>query len=160
MNTKINLRTVLPPLAAAILLAMTLSQTWAALRQAGAWGADARARAERTNPYAVLDGQLTKQPSQVEDMRNPFAFVERRAPSRPRPQRPAPAPEPVVLKPQLTAIIFDSDPRALITYDGRNYTVRENSLFADFRVVRITLDEVVLEQNGVSSVLQAPDGGQ
>ena len=151
---------VLPPLAAAILLAITLSQTWAALRQAGAWGAAAKARAQQGNPYALLDAQLSRGPEPVDDLRNPFAYVERRAPARPRPTRPRPAPAPVVVKPQLTAIIFDSDPRALITYNGRNYTVRANSLFADFRVVRINRDEVVLDQNGLSSVLQAPDGGQ
>jgi len=143
----IDPRRWLPPFAAAILLAITLSQTWAALRQAGAWGAAARERAERGNPYALLDTQISRQPApSPENLRNPFAFVERRAPARPRPQRPRPAPAPVVVKPHLTAIIFDDDPRALITYDGRNYTVRANSLFADFRVVRINRDEVVLEQ--------------
>lgn len=158
---KLDLKTVLPPMAAAVLLAITLSQTWSALRQAGAWGAAAKERAARENPYALLDAQLSREPvDRPEDPRDPFVFVDRRSTPTQRPRQPRPAAPPVVIKPQLTAIIFDDDPRALISYDGRNYTVRQNSLFADFRVVRIDRSEVVLEQSGKQSVLKAPEGGQ
>jgi len=55
--------------------------------------------------------------------------------------------------PVLTSIIWDSDPRATLRYDGRDFSVRENSLFADFRVTSITSTQVVLERNGEPLVL-------
>jgi hypothetical protein len=50
--------------------------------------------------------------------------------------------------PLLTSIVWDADPRATIRYDGHDYSVRENSLFADFRVKSISRTEVVLERGG------------
>jgi hypothetical protein len=54
----------------------------------------------------------------------------------------------------LTAIVADNDPRAVIRYEDRNFTVKAGDLFADFRVVSITASEVVLESNGQRYVLR------
>ena len=70
-----------------------------------------------------------------------------------------PTTTPSAAPPVLTAIIFDNDPRATIRYDGRDYPVRVNSLFADFRVVRIAADEVVLDRAGETLVLKLPSKG-
>jgi len=66
----------------------------------------------------------------------------------------------VLVRPQLTAILWDADPRAMIRYDGRDYTVRENSLFAEFRVASITKSNVTLERNGSPIVLSLRPRGE
>lgn len=154
-------RRLIAPLAAFLLLAVTLQQTSDALRRAGAWGRDQRqAKDEKASPFERLDREIARRgaadPSATQ--RNPFDFYTARTTTptqtatRPRPQAPAP-------KPVLTAIIFDNDPRALVRFEGRDYTVRDNSLFAEYRVVRITRDEVVLDKGGQSLVLRRPTGG-
>lgn len=153
---------VIAPLAAFLLLAVTLQQTSDALRRAGAWR-DESAAAVRpaASPFDRLDGEIARRASlrAATPQRDPFDF--QRAPvvrpaqtSTPRPRPAPPAPKPV-----LTAIIFDNDPRALVRFDGRDYTVRDNSLFAEYRVVRITRDEVVLDKSGEALVLRRPTGG-
>jgi len=59
----------------------------------------------------------------------------------------------------LTTIVFDADPRATVRWDGRDYSVRAGALFADFRVVSITRDQVVLDHAGESVVLKLPRKG-
>jgi hypothetical protein len=160
---KLDPRKLVGPLAAFLLLALTLQQTSDALRRSGAWRESATAPANTAaSPFARLDEELRRRTDLVsaETSRDPFDYRSSQAPrptqtSTPRP-RPAPPPP---ARPVLTAIIFDSDPRALVRFDGRDYTVRDNSLFSDFRVVRITRDEVVLDKSGQSLVLRRPTGG-
>jgi hypothetical protein len=159
---KIDPRALVGPLAAFLLLAITLQQTTDALRRSGAWRRQASGPATTAeSPFAKLDTELARRaalaPGNLE--RDPFRYGwTRPAPTAsrttPRPVQPAPAPRPV-----LTAIIFDSDPRALVRFDGRDFTVRDNTLFAEYRVVRITRDEVVLDRSGESLVLKRPTGG-
>jgi hypothetical protein len=67
---------------------------------------------------------------------------------------PPPAPRPVV-----TAIIADEDPRALITYESKNYSVKTGDLFAEFRVVSVNAERVLLEGPGGPLVLRGPVRG-
>ncbi len=60
----------------------------------------------------------------------------------------------------LTAIVFDADPRALLRWNGRDYSVRPGGLFDDFQVVSITRDQVVLSRNGENIVLQRKSQGE
>jgi hypothetical protein len=80
-----------------------------------------------------------------------------------RKQKPAaavePPPAPVPEEPTLTAIIWDQDPRATVRWDGRDFSVRENSLFADFTVKSIRPTEVVLERGGQQVVLRLAKKG-
>lgn len=161
---KFDPRDLLAPFAATVLMALTLQQTLEALHRSGVWRrGDAVARANTPNPYDRLEFELTQRvkPAPAAQIRDPFAFAPVRpaggggAP-RPRPRLAPPPPPPT---PVLTAIVFDNDPRALIRFDGQNYTVRENSLFNEYRVVRITRNEVVLDKGGESLVLSRPVGG-
>lgn len=159
---KIDPRRMIAPLAAFLLLAVTLQQTSDALRRAGAWRSESEAAARPApNPFERLDGEIARRAAleAATPQRDPFDF--QRAPvvrsTQTTPRRPAPPPP--APKPVLTAIIFDNDPRALVRFDGRDYTVRDNSLFADYRVVRITRDEVVLDKGGEPLVLRRPTGG-
>jgi hypothetical protein len=148
-------------LASLLLLTLTLTQTIAALRQAGAWSPPAAAaKTPVQDRYAAIDQAVGRRLAMADagQLRNPFSFVERRVVVVPAPPKLRPKPQ-AIPEPLLTAIIFDADPRALIMFEGQNYTVRANSLFADYSVVRITRDEVVLDQNGKRKVLKRPEGG-
>lgn len=159
---RVDARAIVAPVAALLLLTLTLYLTVDALRRSGAWRTPPQTTATPENPYRRLDTILaTAAPNAGATVRDPFDYAREAAPPTPRPQttptpRPAPAPE----RPVLTAIIFDNDPRALVTLDGRNYTVRVNSLFADYRVASINRDEVVLEQGASTLILKRPVGGQ
>lgn len=149
------------PLIALLLLVLIFQQTLGALRAAGAWGRRTATVTRHEDPYAPLDRALASADSVALVARDPFHFARTPAPRlaarRPEPQPVTPvAPPP----PQLTAIIFDNDPRATIRYQGRDYPVRVNSLFADFRVVRIARDEVVLDRAGEMLVLKLPTKGE
>jgi hypothetical protein len=109
------------------------------------------------DPYTRVDDLFAQRAEPpTEGMRNPFAFGAARivpvvnhghAIIRPPVIPPAPP------KPTLTSIIWDSDPRATVRYDGRDFSVRANSLFADFRVKSITANQVILDRNGETIVL-------
>ncbi len=145
------------PLLATVLLAVMLVQTRTALRASGAWNRGGlRPHTPVTDPYAPLDHLIADAASAPAPAltRDPFALgpivsavtdAERPAP---RPVAPPPPPKPV-----LTSIVWDNDPRATIRWDGRDYSVRENALFADFRVAGISRDQVVLERGGERIVL-------
>jgi len=160
---KLDPRALVGPLAAMLLLALTLQQTLDALQRSGAWGGRANrgGKSSAESPYVRIEQELTRRNADPQGPadRNPFEYAPVRNivqnPARP----PRPRPIPVAPKPVLTAIIFDQDPRALVRFDGRDYTVRNNTLFAEYRVVRITRDEVVLDKGGESLVLKRPVGG-
>jgi hypothetical protein len=100
----------------------------------------------------AIDRRESRQP--IDGVRDPFTFrVPARAPSLPRlAARPEPAP--VESNPILTAIVWDNDPRALVRWKDREWTIREGGLFDEFQVVSITRDEVRLLRGEAAIVLQ------
>jgi hypothetical protein len=157
---RLSTRNVLVPLVALVVLGLTLQQTLAALRASGSWRPRASGPRVRTeDPYTRVDDLFAENRPELspEQIRNPFAFGSARsAPvaggaAKPATPRPVTPPEPP--KPMLTSIIWDNDPRATVRYDGRDYSVRANSLFAEFKVKSITPNEVVLDRNGETIVL-------
>jgi len=81
--------------------------------------------------------------------------VATRRHTEPKPIAPVEPPQP-----SLTAIIWDDDPRATVRWDGRDFSVRANSLFADFTVKSIRPTEVVLERGGQQMVLRLIKKGE
>ena len=154
---KIDMRVWMAPILAIVLLGITLQQTMGALKTAGAWRKQQATRPTTQNPYAHLDALVSApQPEIPETMRNPLNYGNRPAPVR-RPTRRTSTPRPPVERPKpkpvLTSIIWDNDPRATLRYNERDFSIREDGLFADFRVVRITQTMVILERNGERTVL-------
>ncbi len=161
---KIDPRSLVAPLVGIMVLVLVVQSTMGALRASGAWQASARTRVQPENPYANLDAMLSQPPSDPVPaaVRDPFGFGSSGTPAArstaPRPKKPttvtpASAPAPVPEQPTLTAIIWDQDPRATVRWEGRDISVRENTLFADFTVKSIRPTEVVLERDGQQVVL-------
>lgn len=160
---KLDARHVAPPLAAIAILALILTQTREALNLSGAWRRAHAAAAMAPTPFATLEREIAgTPPPRAEITRDPL-----RAPSAPvaavplRPRSPvvvAPPPRPTT--PVLTSIVFDADPRATLRWEGREYSVRPNGLFAEFRVLSIAREQVVLERAGESVVLRLPKRGE
>ena len=157
---KISPRDLVAPLVALAVLGLTLQQTVGALHASGTWQNHARSPQVRAeDPYTRVDDLLAQgRPEIVPDrLRNPFAFGAARVaatasgPAKPVARKPAVPPAPP--KPTLTSIVWDADPRATVRYDGKDFSVRVNSLFADFRVKSITATEVVLDRGGETIVL-------
>uniref|UniRef100_A0A832ML98 Uncharacterized protein n=1 Tax=Eiseniibacteriota bacterium TaxID=2212470 RepID=A0A832ML98_UNCEI len=161
---RLDPRTLFAPLVALLALVVVLQLTSAALSTSGAWRRDAGgARATRVDPYAPLDRALALRAAPPPDgpLRDPFAFGGAPVASvaggaRPRPRATRDAPPAAPPRPVLTAIVWDSDPRATVRWNGRDYSVRPNTLFAEFRVVSIGRGQVVLDRNGESLVLTLP----
>ena len=156
-------RSLVAPLVAALVLAATLQQTLSALKSSGAFRESPRAgRIKLEDPYARLDRILAGPMLEFsrERYRDPFGFGSGPAPLAARPALPAPDAAPAAPEPVLTAIIWDNDPRATIHFDNRDFSVRENSLFADFRVRTITSSQVVLERSGEALVLTLRSKGE
>jgi hypothetical protein len=157
---KLSARALIAPLLAALAMAVVITQTVAALRDSGAWEARPARRvgAPVESPYARLDreiGRISQTPV-ADNLRNPFAWgtsatARVAGPVRRRVVKPVPPPVPV-----LTAIVWDNDPRALIHWGDRDFTVRRGDLFAEFRVTSITRDLVVLDHSGESLTLRRP----
>jgi hypothetical protein len=158
---KIDARALIAPLIAVVVLLVMLQQTLGALRASGAWRVPTRATRPAIDPFAPLDGLLAHTDGVPDDGvgRNPFALGARdpgpRLPGVKARPRPPAAPAPV-----LTSIVWDADPRATIRYDGHDFSVRANQLFADFSVKSISRTEVVLERGGQPLTLTLrPKGG-
>jgi hypothetical protein len=153
----VDLRNALPGVIAVVFLVVIGVQTRDALKRSGAW-TRARGAVVHVDPYANLDRQLEtmSRATVPTGLRDPFTFAGTGLPappvdtgaSRPRPRQPDPV---------LTAIVADQDPRAVILYEGRNYSVKTGDLFAEFRVMSVTRDEVVLDGGGRSLVLRRPE---
>jgi hypothetical protein len=160
---KFDAKALVAPLVALVVLALVLNITLAALRTSEVWNRSRVAyRPAKANPYERLDLALAIRPgpSGVMLLRDPFTFgasvlVINTAPRLHQPLKPVPPPQPV-----LTSIVWDADPRATVRWNGRDYSVRANSLFADFRVVSITAQQVVLERGGENLVLRLPVKGE
>jgi hypothetical protein len=150
---KINAGKLLVPLVAAAVLVLTFQQTVSALKTSGTWQRVQHRKTKTEDPYARIDRVLARPGPAMppEGVHDPFVFGEARGQhnvtvsarhASSGPPKPVAAP-----RPTLTSIIFDADPRATVRYDGRDFSVRENSLFADFRVRSIAANQVVLENN-------------
>ena len=159
---KLDASTVVPPLAAVLILVLIVTQTREALQLSGAWRKASAAAAAAPSPFANLEHAIARGPTpRTDTVRDPLrssaapvAVVS--GPKRPvKPVEPAPPPTPV-----LTSIIFDADPRATVRWDGHDYSVRPGGLFADFRVTSIAQDQVVLDHGGESMVLRLPKRGE
>ena len=156
----VDRRSALMGAMAVLFLLFIVLQTRDALRRSGAWSRTRGPGAAHVDPYAGLDRQLEAagRSGPRPAARDPFSFaaggpvIVRADSSRPRsPRRPDPV---------LTAIVSDeADPRALIRYEDRNYSVKTGDLFAEFMVVSVTKDEVVLDGGGRSLVLRRPVKG-
>jgi hypothetical protein len=161
---KIEPRTLIAPLLAGLVLVVTLNQTLGALKDSGSWRTRPRgARVIPGDPYAYLDGLLAVRGSAGTEpavLRNPLRYANTPAPVAVRSGTPRRVVPPAPPRPVLTAIIWDNDPRATIRYEGRDYSVRENSSFAEFIVRSISNTQVVLERNGAPMVLSLRSKGE
>jgi len=152
------------PLLAAAVFAFVTAQTMAALQESGVWNfSSRRAFTPPPDPLLALDGVIAKVQSVTFSgaVRNPFGYgaaTPRPNPTRPVVRRPVtPKPPPV---PVLTAIVYDADPRAIVHWNGRDYTVRRGGLFDDFIVLSIGRDQVVLRRGSESIVLRRQPQGE
>ena len=154
---------LLAPLLALVLFALMGWQTMSALQIAGAWRTPRVTHpVTADDPLARLDSQLSQvQASRLGAVRDPFGYtpapVVERTPGDPRPRVVVPvAPS----RPLLTAIVYDNDPRALVRWKDREWTIRAGGLFDDFEVASISRDQVVLRRAGESIVLQRKPQGE
>jgi len=153
------------PLVAIVIFAAVTVQTVGALKASGAWSMSLGGRhrapiASVDDPFTPIDQLLgKKQPSvDVARLRDPFmlggapvAVAIRTAPVH---HAPPPPPRPV-----LTAIVWDADPRAVVRWNGRDWTVHSGGLFDEFQVVSITRSQVTLSKGGETIVLQRRTSG-
>ena len=121
-------------------------------------------------PLAVNRSVSVETVNRALDQGDPrLALASVRDPFTVRPQAPARAPARTVARhetlappppvPVLTAIVWDSDPRALVHWKDREWTVREGALFDEFQVVSITRDQVSLRRGDATLVLQRRNPG-
>ena len=152
------------PLVALAVLGLAVTQTLEGLGATGAFGLRVvTMRVEVPLPYQDVDRAIERRdraesPEKVPD---PFSFsrgdpVASIAPARPQPVVVAPPP-PV---PVLTAIVWDNDPRALVRWNGREWTIREGGLFDEFQVMRISREQVTLRRGEATLVLQRRNLGE
>jgi hypothetical protein len=152
------------PFLALALLALVVTQTLNALQESGVWRFGTRkVFVPPADPLADLDGQVARaqRASFSGATRDPFGYgavAPRPGEGRPVVRRPVVPRPPAV--PVLTAIIFDEDPRALVRWEGRQYTIRPGRLFADFEVESIAHDQVVLKRGSESIVLRRKPQGE
>ncbi len=146
------------------LFAFVVVQTLQALQDSGVWRfAPQKAVVPTADPLASLDGLVARSQSATFDgaSRDPFGYgavASRPDPAGPVVHRPVVPPPPAV--PVLTAIVFDNDPRALVRWDGREFTVHEGALFAEFEVLSISRDQVVLKRGPENIVLRRKPQGE
>ena len=162
MNRDIS--TFLGPLAAVLLFAFVVWQTVGALAATGVWHREGRSRvAAPADPFVSLDGLVVDPGARAarSAVRDPFVYGGATAPTTAtnrvarQPVKPvAPA------RPQLTAIVWDADPRALVRWKDHEYTVRAGGLFGEFQVVSITREQVILRRGDESIVLQRKSQGE
>ena len=147
----------LPPLVAIAVLITAGTQTVSALRVTGAFGWQTDAVPVAVPPaYDAVNRALDRRDPRLAlaTVRDPFTARPMVA-ARPlvRPVKVAAnVPPPEV--PILTAIVWDNDPRALVHWKDRDWTVREGGLFDEFLVVSITRDQVSLRRGDATLVLQ------
>ena len=154
---------ILTPMLALALFAFMGWQTFGALRASGAWRAQAAAMPMAVNdPLVALDTQLAQvQASRLGTVGDPFGYTPSAVVVKPSGEPRAKVLIPVAPpRPVLTAIVYDNDPRALVRWKDREWTIRAGGLFDDFEVVSISRDQVVLHRAGESIVLQRKPQGE
>lgn len=153
---------LLAPIVALALLAFVLVATIGALRASGTFGTNSPFTVRKVeDPFLQLDRRLAAAAVSGDAVvRDPFGFgtVAVANPVTPRVHKPVvPATPPV---PVLTAIVYDADPRAIVRWQGREWTIRSGVLFDEFQVVSITRDQVTLKRGEVPIVLQRKPQGE
>lgn len=153
------------PLVALLVFAASAAQTFGALRVTGAFGWRAPARRVPMAPaYHALERALDRHDPgfRLAGLRDPFAYGrgESRTGTAPPPTRTRPVPVVVAAVPVLTAIVWDNDPRALVHWKDRDWTVREGGLFDEFQVTGITRDQIVLRRGDETLVLRRRNPGE
>ena len=156
----LDLRTLLRAAAAIAMLAVVAFQTLGAVNKYGAWSSKSAALQRPDDPYLPFEGQLARPEPTIpfSVLRDPFAYASPPAAERRRLAESAMISAPAA--PVLTAIIWDNDPRASVQWDGRDYSVRTNSMFADYRVMSISRDAIVLAQGDQTLVLRIHKKGE
>lgn len=158
---------LLPSLIALVVLLVLGVQTLRALRVTGAFGFGPRSSQAVVAPaFRTLEAQLAVHPeaAPTAGLRDPFMFGSttdddsRKAPA-PSPARVRATPPAAPPQPVLTAILYDNDPRALIRWQDRDWTVRQGGLFDEFQVVAITRTQVTLQRGIETLVLQRRNPG-
>ena len=153
----------LPPLVAIAVLVAAGAQTVAALRVTGAFGWQTDTVPVAVPPaYVSVNRALDRHDPRLvlAEVRDPFttrAEMAARMPKWSRKIAATAAPAPAL--PILTAIVCDNDPRALVHWKDREWTVREGGLFDEFLVVSITRDQVSLRRGDATLVLQRRNPG-
>lgn len=154
-------RWLLPAIALWALSSVAIT-TLAAVRRFDIWRGRASQAVARPagDPYAALERALVAPPAaSPARLRDPFALAPPPAVLPARPVAPRVKPPAGPPPPQLTAIVWSAtDPRAVIWWDGRSYSVRTGQVFGSFRVTSITRGLVVLEQDGRPIALQLKKG--
>ena len=157
-----NLRDLLPSLLAVVVLVLTGVQTSTALRDSGAWRTPPKAgNRPPEDPYRSLDLVLAASDSASvpRTLRDPFAFG--RAPTPPRTVVRAPVVPPPPAQPVVTAIVTDEETaRAILRFQDISYSVKAGDLFAQYRVVSITADAVVVDDGKERLTLKPPTRGE
>lgn len=161
-----DLRAWIPAIIAGFLLTLVAGQTLNAFQRSGRlhWGRPPKFSVNAADPYSRLERVLSQpdHPPAIAGMRDPFEFGH--GPVRP-PTHVATGPvgpaTPSIGRPVLTAIISDpSDNRAIVVYDNHSYSVRAGDLFAEYKVVSISPDGVVLDNGRERLTLQRPTKGK
>ena len=158
----LDLKRLFIPLIAVGILAIISLQTSEALKNSGAWRKAPAEGNGRPDPYAALDAEIAERSKAVElvSLRDPFAFGRAPEPATPHIRTTTPPAPPPPRRPVLTAILQgDDDPRALLHYNDRDYTVKAGDLFADFQVISIAGDQVVLARGSERMILRRPTKG-
>jgi len=146
-------------------LVLVVSETVAGLGVTGAFGWRVQPLKVEVPPaFLAVDAALAGLEGRTppDGLRDPFVFTRppaasvARVAARPQP-RPLPAAE---VQPLLTAIVWDDDPRALVRWKGREWTIREGGLFDEFQVVRISRDQVFLRRADATLVLTRRNPGE
>jgi type IV pilus biogenesis protein PilP len=157
----VNLRAWLPPLLAIAILAVVGSQTSEALRRSGTWRTADRPARTAVDPYLSLERAIATADTTppLGALRDPFSYG--RAPGPPRPANARPVVPPAPERPVVTAVLTDAETaRAVVRYQGTSYSVKAGDLFAQYRVLSITADEVVVEDGRERLVLRPPTKGE
>ena len=154
-------QTMLRVIVAVALLAV-LTVTLAALRESDRWRRPGNSTRQANDPYDGLSRLLAQGPAvPASAVRDPFRAVNVRTTTAPTRTVTIVPPAPAREVPVVTAIVVsdDGNPQAVIRYEGRSITVGAGGLFADYKVVSVTADAVVLERAGQQLVLKQPKKG-
>jgi hypothetical protein len=152
--------TWLPPLVALAVLVAAGAQTVAALRVTGAFGWQPEVVPVAVPPaYESVNRALDRHDPRLTlaAVSDPFTTRARVAVRMPAVKSVERVPPPAL--PILTAIVWDNDPRALVHWKDRDWTVREGGLFDEFVVLSITRDQVNLRRGDATLVLQRRNPG-